>query len=159
MAPTEPTDDVRLRPATDDDLAAVSAVHLSSRRAASMPPSVHDDHEHLPYLRARVAAGEEVWVAEAAGDVVGYVRMTDTWLDDLYVLPAHAGCGVGSMLLDLVKALRPEGFALWVFEVNTPARAFYARHGLVETERTDGAGNEEHEPDVRMEWPPPPTAG
>ncbi len=80
--------------------------------------------------------------------------MTDTWLDDLYVLPGHAGHGIGSMLLDVVKTRRPDGFALWVFEVNTPARAFYARHGLVEVERTDGAGNEEKAPDVRMEWHP-----
>ncbi len=34
-----------------------------------------------------------------------------------------------------------------------PARAFYARHGLVELERTDGAGNEERAPDIRMAWP------
>ena len=155
MVPTDrvdAADDVTLRPATDDDAAAVSAVHLASRRAASMPPGVHEDHEHLPFLRGRMAAGEEVWVAEADGEIVGYARMTDTWLDDLYVRPDHAGRGIGSVLLDVVKARRPDGFALWVFEVNTPARAFYARHGLVEVERTDGAGNEERAPDVRMEW-------
>jgi GNAT superfamily N-acetyltransferase len=149
-----PTDVVSLRPASEADAEAVSAVHLASRRAAAMPPSVHEDHEHLPFLRGRLAAGEEVWVAEADGAVVGYARMTDTWLDDLYVLPGHAGHGIGSMLLDLVKARRPAGFALWVFEMNAPARAFYARHGLVEVERTDGAGNEEKEPDVRMAWAP-----
>ena len=42
------------------------------------------------------------------------------WLDDLYVAPAHAGQGIGSALLDLVKAQRPGGFCLWVFESNTP---------------------------------------
>ncbi len=147
-----PSDDVSLRPASEADAEAVSAVHVASRRAAAMPPSIHEDHEHLPFLRGRMAAGEEVWVAEADGAVVGYARMTDTWLDDLYVLPAHAGHGIGSMLLDLVKARRPAGFALWVFEVNTPARGFYARHGLVEVERTDGSGNEEKQPDIRMEW-------
>ena len=156
MAPTDPMDtaDVVLRPATDDDAAAASAVHVASRRAAAMPPSVHEDHEHLPFLRGRLAAGEEVWVAEAEGEVVGYLRMTDTWLDDLYVLPGRAGRGIGSMLLDLAKARRPGGFGLWVFEVNVPARAFYARHGLVEVEHTDGSGNEEREPDVRMVWSP-----
>jgi hypothetical protein len=53
-----------------------------------------------------------------------------------------------------VKTLRPDGFGLWVFTSNTPARAFYAGHGFVETERTDGSDNEEHAPDVRMEWRP-----
>ena len=31
-------------------------------------------------------------------------------------------------------------------------RAFYAREGFVEVDWTDGAGNEEHEPDVRCRW-------
>ena len=41
------------------------------------------------------------------GRVVGYARLPPTWLDDLYVAPTHAGQGVGSALLDLVKAQRP----------------------------------------------------
>ena len=72
---------------------------------------------------------------------------TSTWT------PAYQGQGVGGMLLDTVKALHPGGFGLWVFESNDPARRFYARHGLVELEHTDGSGNEERMPDVRMVWP------
>ena len=52
-----------------------------------------------------------------------------------------------------MKARRPRGFALWVFESNAPARAFYARHGLLELEHTDGADNQERSPDLRMAWP------
>ena len=100
------------------------------------------------------ACGEdEVWLAEIDGVLVGYARFTATWLDDLYVVPAYAGQGVGSALLDVVKAQRPDGFCLWVFEMNVPARGFYARHGLVELEHTDGSANEEQAPDVRMAWP------
>ena len=75
------------------------------------------------------------------------------WLDDLYVDPAAQGTGVGSALLDLVKAQRPAGFCLWVFESNEPARGFYRARGLVDLERTDGAANEEKAPDIRMAWP------
>jgi ribosomal protein S18 acetylase RimI-like enzyme len=96
---------------------------------------------------------DEVWVAETDGEMVGYARFTETWLDDLYVSPEHARGGIGTALLDLVKSLRPQGFQLWVFETNEPARAFYAAHGLLERERTDGSDNEEREPDIRMEWP------
>ncbi len=53
----------------------------------------------------------------------------------------------------MAKSLRPEGFCLWVFEANEPARAFYRRHGLVELEHTDGSTNEERTPDLRMAWP------
>jgi GNAT superfamily N-acetyltransferase len=117
-----------------------------------MPPGVHPEHEVRAWLARRLAE-DEVWVAELRGTVVGYARFTATWLDDLFVLPEAQGEGVGGALLDLVKSLRPDGFSLWVFEVNEGARAFYARHGLVEREHTDGSGNEEQAPDIRMEWP------
>jgi chorismate mutase len=79
--------------------------------------------------------------------------MSATWLDHLFVEPERQSAGVGGALLDVVKGLRPDGFCLWVFESNLPARTFYARRGLVELERTDGSGNEEKAPDVRMAWP------
>lgn len=147
-----PTSALVLRPATDADAAAVAAVHIASRHAASMPPAVHGDDDVRRWLAARLRE-DEVWVADHDGLVVGYARLTDTWLDDLYVLPAHAREGIGSALLEVVKARRPDGFCLWVFEVNEPARAFYAAHGLLELERTDGAANEERSPDIRMAWP------
>ena len=144
--------DVVLRPAEEADADAVADVHLRSRAAAAMPPGVHADDDVRAWLAGRLAA-DEVWVAAVEDEVVGYARMTQAWLDDLYVLPEHAGHGIGGALLDVVKAQRPAGFCLWVFEANEPARRFYARHGLVELERTDGSANEERQPDVRMAWP------
>jgi len=155
--PSETPTDLTLRPATPDDAASVTAVHLASRaaavRSATMPASVHHDDEALPWLTQRLGI-DEVWVAESAGAIVAYVRLTDEWLDDLYVVPDQAGRGIGSALLALAQARRPDGFGLWVFEVNTPARAFYAAHGLVEVERTDGSDNEERAPDLRVVWSP-----
>ena len=148
MTPTE----VLLRPAQPGDVEAVTAVHLASRGAASMPAGVHTDDEVRAHLAAR-ALVDDVWVAEVADAIVGYCRLTPTWLDDLYVAPSHARTGVGSALLDLAKQQRPGGFCLWVFEVNAPARAFYARHGLIELERTDGSANDERAPDIRVAWP------
>ena len=146
------TDDLLLRPATEADLAAIVAVQIASRESAAMPPGIHPEHEVVAWLTARLAT-DDVWVAESDGSVVGYARITAGWLDDLYVVPERAGQGVGSALLDVVKAQQPDGFCLWVFEMNTPARGFYARHGLAELERTDGHGNEERSPDIRMAWP------
>lgn len=147
---------MRIRLAEAGDAQAVAAVHLASRAAAAMPPGVHTDDEVRGWLAGRLSA-DEIWVAEVGdepeGEVVGYARLTPTWLDDLYVHPSYAGQGIGSALLDVAKARRPEGFCLWVFEMNEPARGFYARHGLVELERTDGSANEERQPDVRMAWP------
>jgi chorismate mutase/GNAT superfamily N-acetyltransferase len=148
-----PTDELVLRPAVESDAEAVASIHLAARREAAMPPMVHSEPAVRAWIAERVRSPDEVWLAEVDGTPGGYARMTDTWLDDLYVAPTYAGRGVGSALLDLVKARRPGGFCLWVFETNRPARRFYAARGLVELERTDGWANEEGAPDLRMAWP------
>ena len=146
-----PTDLV-LRPARPSDADDIASVHLRARRAAPMPPGVHPDDDVRRWLAGRLQS-DEVWVAEDDGRVVGYARLTEVWLDDLYVEPSHARQGVGAALLEVAKSVRPDGFCLWVFEANAPAREFYARRGLVELERTDGSANEERSPDIRMAWP------
>ncbi len=144
-----------IRPAEPQDGPSVAAVFGASRVAAvpAMPPSVHSDAEHVAFFTARLAGDHEVWVATDETGVVGFADVEGGWLDALYVRPEAAGRGIGTALLDTVKALRPGGFALWVFESNEPARRFYLRHGLVELEHTDGSTNEERAPDLRMAWP------
>jgi chorismate mutase len=116
-----------------------------------MPPEVHPPESVLDFMTG-VVADKEVWLAEA-DEIVGFATIDGAFLDALYVGPDHQGLGIGTALLDLVKARRPDGFALWVFASNAPARGFYHRHGLVELEHTDGSGNDERSPDVRMAWP------
>lgn len=157
MPTTDPPDaEVLIRPAGLDDADAIADLYTAARIAAVpfMPPALHTNAEDRRWFVARLSDGEhEAWVAEGE-DLLGFALITPTWLHGLYVDPAHRGEGIGSALLDLVKSLRPDGFGLWVFESNTPARAFYARHGLVEVERTDGAENEERAPDIRMVFSP-----
>jgi GNAT superfamily N-acetyltransferase/chorismate mutase len=150
-----PTDDLLLRPAVPDDLPGVAELYLRVREAAvpAMPPPIHTVDEVHAYVEGWDLARRDVWVAELDGAPVAFMVVEDAWLDSLYVLPEAAGQGVGSALLDVAKGLRPGGFSLWVFESNTPARAFYQRRGIVELERTDGSGNEERAPDLRMAWP------
>jgi len=147
--------DLLLRPATPDDAPAMAEVHVACREAnvPSMPPMVHTREATYRWMADRLAAGSSGWVAERDGRVVGYVVITGEWVDDLFLAPGETGNGIGSALLDVAKAQRPDGFRLWVFETNAGARRFYRRHGLVELERTDGSLNAEHAPDVRMVWP------
>lgn len=142
-----------LRLAEAEDLAEVAELYIATRRDAvpQMPAPVHTDEDIRSWV-ASLPDGKEVWIAEA-DQIVGFAVLDGDWLDALYVGPRHQSGGVGSMLLDLVKAQRPGGFALWVFASNTAARGFYHRHGLVELEHTDGSANEERSPDVRMAWP------
>ncbi|HEY7561757.1 MAG TPA: GNAT family N-acetyltransferase [Gaiellaceae bacterium] len=142
----------RARPA---DAGAVADVHLAATRAA-MPylPELHTERETRDWVRDVVLDRDEVHVADAEGRVVGFVALAGSLLDHLNVEPDVQGRGIGSALLELAKELRPDGFDLWVFQRNAKARAFYERRGLRLVELTDGAGNDEREPDARYAWRP-----
>ncbi|HWU23779.1 MAG TPA: GNAT family N-acetyltransferase [Nocardioides sp.] len=143
--------DLRIRPAVPGDIPRIAEVQLAAREASPMPPGLHPVDEIRDYLAAQLGP-TDLWVAESEGRIVGYARVGAGWLHDLYVEPGAQGRGVGGALLAMVKGQQPDGFCLWVFVSNVPARDFYAARGLVEVERTDGAGNEEKRPDVRMQW-------
>ena len=147
-------DDLVLRPGSAGDLDALAELVTSSRWAAvpMMPPHVHTAAEDRAWIERQLAGEREVWVAEASGRLVGYVVLEPAWLHSLYVHPDLKRQGLGSVMLDLVKGLRPDGFSLWVFVSNMDAQAFYRRHGLVEVRRTDGSDNDEGAPDIEMSW-------
>ena len=103
-----------------------------------------------------VTAQREVWVAQDPDDpaLLGLLVLDRAWLDQLYVAPGRTGQGIGTLLLELAKSLRPDGFDLWCFVSNVGAQRFYRRHGLVEVERTSGHDNDERAPDIRFRWRP-----
>jgi ribosomal protein S18 acetylase RimI-like enzyme len=148
-----------LRRATLDD-AEVLARTLRSAMRSAMPslPELHTPDEDIWFLSEIVLQNEEVWVAEEDGLVVGFTALGARdgvdFLQHIYVGPEHQGRGIGSELLARAKERRPAGFRLWVFQSNEGARRFYERHGLRLVEVTDGAGNEEKEPDALYEWVP-----
>jgi ribosomal protein S18 acetylase RimI-like enzyme len=59
------------------------------------------------------------------------------------------GRDLGNQLMEVVRQRQPGELQLWTFQTNGAARRFYERHGFEAVELTDGAGNEEHWPDVR----------
>jgi GNAT superfamily N-acetyltransferase len=144
-----------LRTAAAADAARVGEIYLASRKTA-MPwlASPHTDEQTRWWHTFVLVPRQTVVVAERAGEVVGFADPTDGWLHALYITPSAQGTGVGSALLEYSMALQPGGFNLWVFARNTRALHFYARYGCVEVRRTDGADNEEHEPDVLLAWAP-----
>jgi GNAT superfamily N-acetyltransferase len=152
-APSE----VSVRRAVAEDGPAVAGLYTAARVAAvpQMPPAMHTAEEDIGFFSRRIIDDEvTAWLAEADGEILGFALCTPTFLDCLYVRPDLKGQGIGSLLLDVVEATHPDGYELWVFESNTGARRLYERRGLVQVERTDGSGNEEKAPDIRMSWRP-----
>jgi ribosomal protein S18 acetylase RimI-like enzyme len=141
--------------ARPEDAAAIAALFTASLRTA-MPwlPVLHDAAEDRWFIEHRVLGECEVIAAREGGELVGFLALRGDDVDHLYVHPAAQRRGHGAALLEAAKARRPGGLELWAFQRNTPALAFYARHGFTERYRTDGADNEEREPDVRLAWRP-----
>ena len=142
-----------LRPATAGDADAVAGV-LQRSRAAAMPwlPVVHGPDDVRDWVGRVLLPGADVEVAEEAGEVVGVCATREGRVEQLYVLPDAQGRGVGRALLDAAKARSGGHLQLWTFARNARARRFDAAAGFAEVRETDGAGNEEQEPDVLLAW-------
>ncbi|KAF1004575.1 MAG: Aminoalkylphosphonate N-acetyltransferase [Luteibacter sp.] len=133
---------ITLRPSRPSDADAVIALLMGTYHATWEP--------HLrPEAAARFGTGkhaikyvegylDQFTVAERAGQVVGMVHARGDFLDALHVLPACQGEGIGGRLLAVAEeGMRREGLAMARLETDTfneRSRAFYRRHGYVETD-------------------------
>ncbi len=142
-----------LRLATAQDAPLLARIHREARVAA-MPwfPDLHTRDEDLAWMTNVVLAKQQVVMAMRDDLPVGFIALTDGWVQHLYVDPASWRTGAGSTLLNHAKQHLPDGFRLWTFQRNAMARAFYRKHGLAEIRMTDGYDNEEKEPDVLLGW-------
>lgn len=141
----------RLRRARPEDARAIAALHLAAR-AQAMPwlAVVHPPEDVERHVADELLPACDTWVAEQDGIPVAYAARDGDELTHLYVAPAHQGRGLGCDLLELAGARATGPLELWAFARNGGALAFYASRGFAEVDRTDGAANEEREPDVRL---------
>ncbi|MBW7968901.1 GNAT family N-acetyltransferase [Bradyrhizobium sp. BR 10289] len=112
---------------------------------------LHTPDEDRWFYREHVFKTCRVWGHFDDDVLSGIIAFRDGWVDQLYVLPAARGRGIGTELLDLAKDAC-DRLEIWTFQRNAPARRFYEARGFVLVEQTDGARNEEKEPDARYLW-------
>lgn len=142
-----------LRRATPGDVDEVAALFRRSFGALTFLPTLQTPEEDRRHF-GRVVENAEVWVAEENGRLLGFAALAGDTLELFYVEPEAQGRGVGSAMLEHVKAQRPGGFTFWVFQQNERARGFYERRGCRVVRLTDGSHNEEKHPDALYEWQP-----
>ncbi len=140
-----------LRLARPEDAEAIAALFTASRALLDFLPQLHSPEEDRGFIRGHIMRRYRVTLAEHNGGIVGYMADEPGWIEQLYVGPGFIATGIGSALLADAMS-RNERLELWCFLENRRARAFYGRHGFVEVERTDGAGNEAQAPDIRLRW-------
>lgn len=150
--------EARIRPARGNDAGDIADVYLRSR-AFALPtvPVVHDAGSVRRWFADEVVGRSDTWVAEVDGVLVGMMVLDHardgSWIEQLYLDPTWMGRGLGDRMMETAVSRAHGPLHLWTFQVNGPARRFYARHGFTEVEQTDGRGNEERAPDVRLVRP------
>ncbi len=121
-----PSGPFRVRPARQDDLAAIGRI-----QEASLPASQWEPQNYLAY---------ETWVAEAAGGVAGFLAIRQTGSDEhellnLAVDPSFRRQGIASALLRHTIAAYRGALFLEVRESNHAARNLYQKLGFSEAGR------------------------
>ncbi len=135
----------------EDMDAAARIFRISFDQAFPTLASLHTPEKDQWFFRERVFRACAVWGAFDSAVMVGMIAFREDWIDQLYVLPNHQGHGVGTELLQVAQ--RSFGrLQLWTFQRNAQARRFYEARGFALVRQTDGAGNEEREPDALYLW-------
>jgi ribosomal protein S18 acetylase RimI-like enzyme len=140
-----------VRNATENDVAAIAALHAESWRS-NYRNVLSDGYLEKDVYRERLVVWQErfskpsqkpmfVLVAEAESVLTGFVcvfpnedAIFGSFLDNLHVVPSMTSHGIGRrLLLDAAKRLVMDGsrvgLYLWVIEQNQRALRFYERAG------------------------------
>lgn len=117
--------------------------------ATAWMPKLHSPEQDM-WFCGQLIGTCEVWVVRLPA-VSGFLARKGAEIDALYLCPDVRGQGHGSALLDRAKQGRDQ-LELWTFQANTNAIAFYLREGFAEDRGTDGLGNAEKLPDLRLIW-------
>jgi GNAT superfamily N-acetyltransferase len=137
---------------------AARVLRTSFDQALPSLAGLHTPEEDRWFFRERVFNACEVWGAFESAAMVGVLAFRKDWIDQLYVLPNVQGRGVGTELLRVAQNAF-DRLQLWTFQCNVQARRFYEARGFALVQQTDGAGNEEKEPDALYLWIRPQVEG
>ena len=149
--------DLDIRPAYPGDYNALAKVWFDGWQSAGV---THPSDLPLPDLRIRLAdyavSRWDLYAASLDGSVVALLALVPCGhqLDQLFVAPAHQGCGIGWALMTFAKARLPAGMWLNTAERNLRAIAFYEAAGFAIEARFERPEYERF--DVRMRWSPSP---
>ena len=111
-------------------------------------PELHTPEEDLEFFTNVVLAKDEVYIAiDEKLRIAGFIAFNKEFIDHLYLLPEAQHEGLGSKLIRIAFAHSDE-LKLWTFQENTGARSLYQKHGFIAIKETDGADNEEKQPDI-----------
>lgn len=140
---------IQLTDATPADAGPLALILGQWIAATEWMPKLHTAEEDVGFL-GRLIATRLVRVARDGSEAAGFLARQGGEVDALYIGGRHRRRGIGTALVQEAKAIGE--LTLWTFQANTHAIAFYRQLGFAEIARTDGRGNDERLPDLRLHW-------
>ncbi len=139
-----------IRAFRDSDLFAVMQLWLETNvQAHSFIHPCYWSGHYDPVKTALPQAETYVYESESTRRIVGFIGLTDDYINGCFVKDSEQSKGIGKQLLDHAKSTR-SSLTLKVYHKNTRAIRFYEREGFTVTgESTDGGTNEK---ELIMTW-------
>lgn len=129
-------------PVNDQNIAAAAAIHSiswkESHRAFCTPDfiEIHSPERQLQYMRDKMNHGTQFFML-IDEDPVGVVSVTDSLIEDLYVLPEKQKMDYGTRLLRFAVGQCSGTPSLWILENNENAERLYRRFGFTKSGRSN----------------------
>lgn len=119
-----------IRRATSEDTPQLERLfQLTRQHTFAMRPAT--DFQGGDY--AKSTEGEDVWVAEKNGKIIGFVSTypADNFIHNLFIHPDVHRTGLGTQLLHIAEATLARPMTLKIAMDNLKACSFYEKHGWV----------------------------
>jgi ribosomal protein S18 acetylase RimI-like enzyme len=137
---------VMMRCAVPGDVDALRAITAAAYQ--KYVPRIGQDPAPMTADYAQVVRDRQAWAAIENGDIAGFPILIPQpgylLLDNVAVLPAAQGRGIGTRLLllaeDHARSLGLSEIRLYTNEAMTENLAYYLRHGYAETHRAEQDG-------------------
>ena len=130
----------------EKNLLQAATIHSISWKESHRAFCAHDFIEmHTPdrqreYLRNKMNNGTKFYLLVDEGPI-GIVSVTNSLIEDLYILPDMQNMGYGTKLLQYAVGQCTDTPTLWILENNINAERLYRRMGFKETGRKNSITN------------------
>ena len=127
-------------PVDETNIFQAAMIHSISWKESHRAFCTHDFIEmHTPerqreYLSIKKDKGANIYML-VQEEPIGIVSVTNSLIEDLYVLPDMQNMGYGTMLLQYAISQCTDTPTLWILENNKRAERLYRRMGFKETGR------------------------
>ncbi|WP_159716726.1 acetyltransferase [Geminicoccus flavidas] len=128
---------VKIRPSKQDDRPALFEIWRSAVRATHHFLAEPDFQAIAVLMAEHYLANTQLWVVVDEQDrPLGFMGMSGSHIDSLFIHSTHRGKGLGTMMFDHAKRIS-KVLTVDVNEQNEQATEFYRRMGFIDTGHSD----------------------